>query len=102
MSKFTSCEQLIKFDVCFDIDGDIFIGEHGGVFTFSERSCEPVGVDFALFGDGDLSSSNLFNNFFDFAFVICGLTSLTLPSGLVRINSRRSSSDICLTPKLLA
>lgn len=102
MSIFTSSE-LIASNVSFGID-DVFTGEHGGIFTFSERSHKSVGADFSCFDNGNLSSSNLFNIFFafDFAFVINGLTSSALPSGLVRIISKRSSSDICLIPKLLA
>jgi len=104
LSRFTFCISLLISEVCFDI-GDVFvftlvfIGEDGGVFIFLGESNNA----FALFGDGNLSLSDLFNIFFVFDFfVTVGLISAALPSGLVRIISRRSSSDICLIPKLLA
>lgn len=81
--KLTSCELLLVFEVCIDT-GKVNVSV----------SC----------GDSDLSLSDLFNIFFAFglALVAAGLTSAVLPSGLVRIISRRSSSDICLIPELLA
>lgn len=97
--KFTSCELLFVSEACFDIDDiSVFIGEDGGVFIFLG---EPNDA-FTLFGDGDLSLWDLFNIFFTFDFVFVGLIASVLPCGLVRIISRRSSSNICLMPKLLA
>lgn len=96
--KFTSCELLFVSEACFNI-GDIFvfIGEDGGVIFLGE-----LNDAFTLCGDGDLSLSDLFNIFFTFDFVFVGLIASALPCGLVRIISRRSSSNICLMPKLLA
>lgn len=80
--------------------GDVFIftGEDGGVFIFLDEFNDA----FILLGDGDLSLSDLFNILFVFDFAFVGLTFSTLPFGLVRIISKRSSSDICFMPKLLA
>lgn len=100
ISRFTFCVLLLASEVCFDA-GDVFVftlvftGENGGVFTFLGESNNA----FVLFGDSSLS--NLLNIFFTYDFALTGLMS-ALPSGLMRIISRRSSSDICLIPKPLA
>lgn len=93
-------ETLVFTDETLVFTGEIsvFTGEIGAFF-----SCE-IDSAFVLFGDGDLSLSDLFDIFvtFGFALVVAGLISSDLPSGLVRIISKRSPSDICLMPKLLA
>jgi len=96
---FTSCELLLISETCVDIGDNVFVFtiEGGGVFIFSDEVNDVSVLD----GDNDLSLSDLFDIFFAFR-LPAGLISSTLPSGLVRIISRRSSSDICLMPKLLA
>jgi len=98
MFGFTSCELLLVFEICVDTGNNVFTTvEGGGVFIFSGEVNNISDLD----GDNDLSLSNLFDIFFAFR-LAAGLISSTLPSGLVRIISRRSSSDICLIAKLLA
>lgn len=77
----------------------VFTGEIGETSFLGETDSA-----FVLLGDGDLSLSELFNIFLvlGFVFVVAGLISSDLPSGFVRIISKRSSSVICLMPKLLA
>lgn len=113
--SFTSCKLLLVSEVCFNTGNDILVSTEESLVSVGKSSVFTVEIGeasfldvtgnvFVLFGDGDLLLPDSFDIFFtfDFALAVVSLISSALPSGLVRIISKRSFSDICLMPKLRA